>query len=140
MVADYPLRRFINFCRLKLVLFNPDFDYMKWRERSKEKIMSEFFVNRPSSSNEFPWNLVDLTQIDTVLELGSNSGNCLRDMATLFPNKHFVGVDIDLAVVNVRNEWAESNQVRNLQLFHADITSTNFYHQFSNQKFDLIFS
>lgn len=140
VVTDYLFRKISSFIRLKMVLFNPNFDYMKWRERSKDQAMDEFFVNRPTSSNEFLWRLADLTQIHTVLELGSNSGSRLRDMAIHFPEKYFVGVDIDLAAVNIGNEWAKLNQIGNFQLFHSDITSEKFYNQFSNQKFDLIFS
>lgn len=137
---DYLVRKTTGFVRRRLVLLNPSFDYMKWKNRSEEQAREELFFNRPPSSNEFLWNLIDMSKVESILEIGSNSGNRLYEVAKRFPEKRFVGVDINLSAVKIGEDWAKSNQIPNLEFFQADITSEKFYEHFENFKFDLVFS
>lgn len=140
IVINYILRSISSFFRRRLVLLVPNFDYMNWKLRGQEHALAELFFDRPPESTEFLWSLVEMERISSVLEIGSNSGNRLYEMANRYPGKNFVGVDINLSAVNVGNNWAKTNQVRNLNFVHADITSELFYELFRNRTFDLVFS
>lgn len=121
-----------------LLVIDPDFDFMKWKTRSQEEALRGYLVNRSAPSNNFLWDLVDLNRMDTILELGSNSGNRLIEVASRFPEKTFVGVDINISAVTLDNEWANTKGIKNLEFIHADITSPQFYAHFLNRKFDCL--
>jgi SAM-dependent methyltransferase len=111
---------------------------MRWKTRNQEEARLGYLVNRSAESNNFLWDLIDLSRINTILELGSNSGNRLIEVASRFPEKTFVGVDINISAVTLGNEWAITKGIENLTFIHADITSPQFYAYFLNRKFDCV--
>lgn len=119
------------------------FDFFGWQSL---KIHNTSFWNptiehpKRALQTDFLWNQINLTQARTVLEVGSLSGYRLFDVAARFPNIRFFGVDICEDGVKSANLETEKRKLSNLEFFHFDITSDEFYSFFHKKHFDIIFS
>lgn len=138
LLVEYANRRITRQLRQIVLVINPNFDSMRWKNRSRQESLEGYFISRSSPSNSYLWDRLDLSTMNSFLELGSNSGNRLIEIASRFPNKTFVGVDINNSAVTLGNEWVVSHGIENLEFMHADITSPEFYLSLRNRKFDCV--
>lgn len=72
-----------------------------------------------------------------VLEIGCSYGQTIHILAPLFPNVHFVGIDIDQQRVVEGNQLLKNAGIANAELIVGDGRSLE---QFSESSFDLVYS
>ena len=99
-----------------------------------------YFQNKSAPSNEYLWNLINWQSAKRILEVGSNSGNRIFEKATQFPEKQFIGVDINKEAVEVGNSEASKRDLRNITFLQFDIRSRHFSTFMKAQQFDVILS
>ena len=126
-----------------LLLKGKRFDFFEWK--TLDVLSIDFWNPRLDSSkrelqSDFLWGIIELDRISSVLELGSLSGYRLFDLAEKYPNCKFSGVDISVSGVVESRLEAERRGLSNLEFFHLDITSDEFYELFKNRHFDVVFS
>ena len=83
---------------------------------------------------------LDLSQVKSFLEIGSNCGNRIIPLAKRYPDTQFVGVDINLEAIKVGQEYIALHKIENVCLMHFDITSKVFGEFLKQKTFHIIFS
>jgi len=136
-------RIYLLFSPLLLILMGKRFDFFKWKTLDVSSI--DFWNPRLNSSKrelqtDFLWRNIQMTEVKSVLELGSLSGYRLFEAAEKFPDCKFTGVDISLSGVTESKLEAKRRGLSNLEFIHCDITSEKFYRSFAKERFDVVFS
>lgn len=142
------VRIFVSSCRVRFqrvirwvhFLVDPNFDYMSWRTRDYEDSLARYAVHRNSNSNYFLWNLIDPETCNSVLEIGSNSGNRIIDFARRFPSIVCHGFDVNAPAVELGNQFAQNENISNLAFFVHDLSNLNIAGNSVKKKYDLVFS
>lgn len=136
-------RIYFNFLPFFLVIRGKRFDFFKWKTLDVSSI--DFWNPKVNSSKrdlqtDLLWENIQMTNVTSVLELGSLSGYRLYDAAEKFPHCKFTGVDISVNGVAESKLEAKRRGLSNLEFIHCDITSDQFYASFAEKHFDVVFS
>lgn len=83
---------------------------------------------------------INFDQISSFLELGSNSGIQIFELAKKFPKCMFVGLDFNLNAVMLANEKALEANLKNLEFFHLNLQDSAQLMDFGEVEWDVIFS
>lgn len=139
------LKQRIYFLSLPIFLLikGRHFDYFRWKTLDISSV--DFWNPRVSSSKrdlqtDLLWRNIEMTNVTSILELGSLSGYRLFEAAEKFPHCKFTGVDISLNGVAESKLEAKRRGLSNLEFIHCDITSEHFYESFAEEHFDVVFS
>ena len=73
----------------------------------------------------------------SILEIGSNCGPNLYQLAQKFPNAKIVGVDINKITVQKGNEWFKQEGISNVKLL---VSKADELKQFPDKSFDVVFT
>ena len=83
---------------------------------------------------------VDFSAISSFLELGSNSGIQLFELARKYPNCKFLGVDFNPNSVKFASERAELEGLKNLTFAVVDLQDDISLQSIKEASWDVIFS
>jgi ubiquinone/menaquinone biosynthesis C-methylase UbiE len=93
--------------------------------------------NRCSGGANTIRRIIQETQLpagSTILEVGSNTGYSIIEMALLRPDCNFVGIDMNSNSVKLSKEKAQKYEITNVKFICADITELK-----NGELFDLVF-
>jgi SAM-dependent methyltransferase len=102
------------------------------RERERE--------SKRKIGTDYLWSFIDMAGKNTVLEIGCLTGYRIFEQAKLYPNVQFVGVDISQDAVDTANLEAINQGISNVTFECYDVTSREFFEDYSDKRFDVIFS
>ncbi len=118
---------------------HPNNDLKGWKKRdiySAEK----YFSAKNSPSNLFLWSKIDLENSSSILEIGSNSGNRIFNLAIENPDKKFFAVDLNNHAVEFGNLESSRLGLSNLKFLQFDLRSKAFGDFLRKQRIDVVFS
>ena len=121
-------------------LINPKFDYMGWKKRTTQDSFDRYALNRSSQSNLFLWNRMDIEKSKSVLEIGSNSGNRIIELAKRHPSTVFHGYDVNLPAIELGNQVAKNEKITNLKFFVRDVSNLECKNATDYLKYDVVVS
>jgi SAM-dependent methyltransferase len=126
--------------RRYLLLIKPNYDFYGWQTRSLEQVRDDLFSQTAESKNEYMETQVDFTRISSFLELGSNSGIQLFELARRYPNCKFLGIDFNQNSVDFASERAEAEGLKNLTFSVVDLQDDLSLQSIKETSWDVIFS
>ena len=97
-----------------------------WLKRTESDAVTGYLKNRNSQSNIFLQELIENIKWDSLVEVGSNCGNRILEIANLNPNKIIYGLDINLPAVSLGNSVAKEENITNIEFFQVDLRSSQF--------------
>ena len=131
----YRFTRYINWI---LFLVFPRYDYMDWRKRGLEESLQGYLSRRYEPSNNFLWDLLEIRQGESVLEIGSNAGNRILELGRNLQTSFFHGIDINATAIKLGNATAELDGLTNVSFSVTDISNSD---EFKDSKsYDVVFS
>ena len=83
---------------------------------------SNYIVENPKS-NKNHWNQVFGNSNPICLELGMGRGEFIKGMAKKYPNKNFIGLELDENQIATAATKLEGLTLKNLKLIHADAST-----------------
>lgn len=125
--------------RLFHLVFYSSSTKKRWVSRNRSAAI-DYLKLIEGAGSEFLLNYLDLSQVKSFLEIGSNSGNRLFPLANRYPNTQFVGVDINLEAIEIGKEYINEHKIENVILLHLDITSEEFSQFLKRRTFHIIFT
>lgn len=132
-VISYHIRRY-------RLIFDPKYDFYGWKSRSRNQAEEDLFHESALKKNEYMRVQINFDQISSFLELGSNSGIQIFELAKIYPKCKFVGLDFNLNAVTLANEKASEANLKNLEFFHVDLQDSTQLMHFGKAEWDVIFS
>jgi len=132
-ITSYYIRRY-------RLIFDSDYDFYGWKSRSRLQAEADLFHASAEKKNRYMQEQIDFEQISTFLELGSNSGIQIFELAKIYPRCKFVGLDFNLNAVTLANEKASEALLSNLEFFHVDLQDSSKFEPFEKFEWDVIFS
>jgi len=130
--------RLSRYFRWILFLVFPRYDYMGWRNRGLEQSSQGYLSRRHEPSNNFLWDLLEIRQGESVLEIGSNAGNRILELGRNLQTSFFHGIDINVNVVKLGNATAEADGLANVSFSVADISNSDEFKGYKS--YDVVFS
>lgn len=116
--------------RLHLVLKSwLDFNfhnYKKWATRIEIDSINGYLINRNAESNLFLSQILDNLKWNVLVEIGSNCGNRIIEIAKRNPTKILYGIDLNRPSVQIGNLVASKESIANIEFFPVDIRSPEF--------------
>ena len=131
------LKRFYGLSR---TIFQPSYDPMRWSSRSQLESKKGYLDSWQAESNDFLYKSISDFTIKKVLEIGSNSGNRLFQIAQSRPDVQFVGVDLNREAIALGNQKALELGLENVHFGYADIREKQFARFLENNSFDTLIS
>jgi hypothetical protein len=122
------------------VIIQPNYDFYGWKLRSIVQGVEDLYHESATRKNLYVQTQIDFSKVSTFLELGSNSGIQLLELARNFPKCKFVGLDFNLTAVNVANDAAKESSLSNLNFYQADLQDINSLKKYKNMQWDVIFT
>jgi hypothetical protein len=126
-------------CRFRII-FQPSYDFYGWKSRTRLQAEEDLYHASAGKKNRYMQTQIDFSQMSTFLELGSNSGIQLLELARKFPKCKFVGLDFNLTAVNVANNAAKESSLDNLNFYQVDLQDINSLKEYKNTQWDVIFT
>lgn len=126
--------------RRNFLLVNPAYDFYGWHTRSLELVREDLLSVTAESKNRYMQTQVDFSAISNFLELGSNSGIQLFELARKYPNCKFLGIDFNPNSVKFASELAESEGLKNLTFAVVDLQDDISLQSIKETSWDVIFS
>lgn len=126
--------------RRYLLLIKPSYDFYGWQTRSLEKVKEDLFSQTAESKNKYMETQLDFTTISSFLELGSNSGIQLFELARKYPNCKFLGIDFNPNSVDFALERTEAEGLKNLTFAVVDLQDDLSLQSIKETSWDVIFS
>lgn len=83
---------------------------------------SNYIIENPIS-NKNNWNKVFQNNNPIILELGMGRGEFIKNMAKKYPNKNFIGLELDENQIATAATKMEGLNLKNLKLIHADAST-----------------
>jgi len=131
----YKFARYIHWI---LFLVFPRYDYMGWRKRDLEQSLQGYLSRRHEPSNNFLWDLLEIRQGESVLEIGSNAGNRILELGRNLQTSFFHGIDINATAVKLGNATAEVDGLTNVSFSVTDISNPDEFKE--SKSYDVVFS
>ena len=131
------LKRFYGLSR---TIFQPSYDPKRWSSRTQLESKQGYLDSWQAESNIFLYESISRFNLKKVLEIGSNSGNRLFQIAQSRPDVDFVGVDLNREAISLGNQKALELGLENLNFYCADIREKNFTSFLKNGSFDTLIS
>lgn len=125
--------------RTILAIVLPGNDFKGWLRRDLSSA-DTYFSGIDQESNAYLWQKINLERIESVLELGSNSGTRIFRQAQRNPEIHFLGIDINKDAVQKGNLEAAAHNIVNLEFATFDIRTRTFSDFISDKQYDLVIS
>jgi SAM-dependent methyltransferase len=127
---------------IKTLFCGTKFDYYGWKTLKVSGTSSslEFEHPRRDAQTQYLWNFIKMEEQKSVLEIGCLSGYRILSQAKLYPNVKFVGIDISQDAIATARAAAIKSGINNVTFDVYDLTSLQFFKDFNNRRFDVIFS
>ena len=122
-----------------LGFLRPNSDLKGWKTRDLTSA-KHYFSTKDSPSNVFLWSKLNLENANTILEIGSNSGNRIFKLAQENSSKRFFAIDINPHAVEYGNAESIRQGLSNLEFLRIDLRSKDFETFLQKYKFDVVFS
>jgi hypothetical protein len=126
-------------CRFRII-FQPSYDFYGWKSRTRLQAEEDLYHASADKKNRYMQTQIDFSRVSTFLELGSNSGIQIFELARLFPECKFVGLDFNLSAVNVANDLAKKSSLSNLNFYKVDLQDLNSLKEYEKMQWDVIFT
>ena len=126
--------------RRNFLLVNPAYDFYGWHTRSLELVREDLLSVTAESKNRYMQTQVDFSAISNFLELGSNSGIQLFELARRYPHCKFLGIDFNPNSVKFALERAELEGLKNLTFSVIDLQDDISLQSIKEMSWDVIFS
>ena len=132
-LARFRIRRF-------RIILQPNYDFYGWKSRSRLQAEEDLYHASADNKNRYMQTQIDFNQVSNFLELGSNSGIQIFELARKFPKCKFVGLDFNVSAVNVANDIARKYSLSNLEFHQVDLQESNSLSVYKNLQWDVIFT
>ena len=126
--------------RRYFLLVNPSYDFYGWKTRSLETAGVDLFSVTAKIKSSYLQTQVDFSVISSFLELGSNSGIQLFELARKYPNCKFHGIDFNPNAIKFASEQAELEGLKNLTFTKIDLQDNASLQSVKETSWDIIFS
>lgn len=122
---------------------NAEYSNLYWKNRRFNKSELEGYAkNTDSPTNSYLYRKLT-PDFESLLEIGTSSGNRIIQLAEKYPNKKFVGIDINRQALDLGLEIIKKRNLKNIQLIEMDISKAdkiNLEAFNENGKFDVVFT
>ena len=122
------------------VMFQPNYDFYGWKLRSRLQAEEDLHHESANRKNLYMQTQIDFSKVSTFLELVSNSGIQIFELARKFPRCKFVGLDFNLSAVNVANDLAKKSSLGNLSFHQVDLQEIDSLNEYKEVHWDVIFT
>ena len=126
--------------RRYFLLVNPSYDFYGWHGRSLKLVEEDYLSITAESKNRYMQSQLDFSAISSFLELGSNSGIQLFELARKYPNCKFHGIDFNPNSVKFAAERVELEGIKNLTFAVVDLQDDESLLSIKETSWDVIFS
>jgi len=130
------IARIVRFILFYLNLYSND-----WQDRGSKEALG-YLKNKDLVSSQFWYGFVKSYNVLSVLEIGSNCGPRVINLAQKYPDISFIGLDLNKPAIDLGNSFARVKQIRNLKFVCHNLLSNNYSEilGISDQSVDLVLS
>jgi hypothetical protein len=122
------------------IITQPNQNAFFWQLRSRVEAEKDLYHESANRKNLYIQTQIDFSQVSTFLELGSNSGIILFELARKFPKCKFVGIDINLNAVLFANDLVKKSSLSNLVFYKVNLQDKDSLKEFNKLQWDVIFT
>ena len=112
-----------------------------WQSKGNKEALG-YLKNKDLVNSQFWYELVKSLNVLSVLEIGSNCGPRIINLAQKYPDISFIGSDLNKPAIDLGNSFARVNKIRNLKFVCHNLLSNNYSEIFdiNDQPVDLVLS